>query len=71
MNLVLSKHLRPDMEQLYRIEELATNGWFMIEKTHRQLTKEQAKKIIDSLINEGYNPNLLRAVPEPPDVSNS
>ena len=56
------------MEKLYRIEELATNGWHMIESEHRQLTKEKAKEVIESLINEGYNPNLLRAVPELPDA---
>jgi len=49
------------MEKLYRVEELATNGWHIIESTDVKLTKEQAKERLDSLIAEGYNPNRLRA----------
>jgi len=56
------------MEKLYRIEELATNGWHLVESDCRQLTKEKAKQVIEALMAEGRNPNLLRAVPEPPDA---
>jgi len=52
------------METLYRIEELATNGWHIIEKSDTKLTKEQAKERLDQLLAEGYNPNRLRATPD-------
>jgi len=51
-------------EQLYRIEELSTNGWELTESTDVQLSKEQAKQRLEFLISEGYNPNRLRAVPD-------
>ena len=46
---------------LYRIEELSTSGWFVIEK-HEKLTKEITKTIWDDLISEGYNPSRMRIV---------
>ncbi len=49
-------------ETLYRIEELSTNGWNVVEVTDVQLTKDQAKQRLEFLMAEGYNPNRLRAV---------
>jgi len=49
------------METLYRVEELATNGWQVVEITDVKLTREQAKQRLEALIAEGYNPNRLRA----------
>lgn len=51
------------MEKTYRIEELETTGWVMVER-HQKLSKEEAKKVLDDLISEGYNPNSLRAIPD-------
>jgi hypothetical protein len=48
-------------EPLYRIEELATTGWELIGE---KLTRSQASDRLQDLINEGYNPNRLRAVRE-------
>ncbi len=48
-------------ETLYRIEELTTSGWNVVEVWDVKLTKEQAKQRLDDLIAEGYNPNRLRA----------
>jgi hypothetical protein len=45
-------------EKLYKIEELYTNGWVSI---HENLTRSQASDKLQELINEGYNPNFLRA----------
>ena len=51
------------MEKLYRIEELDTVGWELVED-YKGLTREQAKEKLGLLIQDGYNPNRLRAVPD-------
>jgi len=48
--------------QLYRIEELCTTGWELIEPDQVQLTKEQCKKRLEYYIENGHNPNQLRAI---------
>lgn len=50
------------MTQLYRIEELCTSGWELIEDTARQLTKEECTERLNTYIANGYNPNRLRAI---------
>lgn len=50
------------MEILYRIEELATTGWSLIEPEYTQLTKKQCIVILNRLMSEGYSPERLRAV---------
>lgn len=50
------------METFYRIEELTTTGWELVDDDTIQLTKEKATEKLNALINEGYNPNRLRAV---------
>ena len=52
------------MEKLYRIEELCTNGWSVLDKNAVKLTKDQAKARLEDAIAEGLNPNLLRAIPD-------
>ena len=52
------------MTQLYRIEELCTSGWVLIEPHSRQLTREDCKAQLEVYIAEGKNPNTLRAVPD-------
>jgi hypothetical protein len=54
-------------EQTYRIEELETTGWVQIDN-HQGYTKEKTKEVLELLMAEGYNPNLLRAVPERPNA---
>ena len=51
-------------EKLYQIEEYVTSGWAVIDD-NKGMTKEQTKVRLEALINEGYNPNRLRAVPCP------
>lgn len=48
-------------EKLYRIEEFITTGWEVVEPQYRRLTREQASNVLNSLIEDGYNPNRLRA----------
>lgn len=52
------------MTQLYRIEELYTAGWALIDETASKLTKERCNELLNYYIGEGYNPNYLRAVPD-------
>ena len=52
------------MEKLYRIEELGTTGWLLIESGDVKLTKDQAKERINFYLSRGYNPNCLRATPD-------
>jgi len=51
------------MEKTYRIEELETTGWVMVED-HQKLKKEKATEVLNQLISQGYNPNSLRAIPD-------
>jgi len=50
------------MTQLYRIEELFTNGWELIDESASKLTKEQCDQKLQYYLEVGYNPNCLRAV---------
>jgi hypothetical protein len=50
------------MEALYRIEEFTTTGWELIDEKEVRLTKEVCSQHIQTYINEGVNPNLLRVV---------
>jgi hypothetical protein len=54
------------MEKVYRIEELCTTGWELVDEKYVQMSKERTEQVLKSLIAEGYNPNALRAVPERP-----
>lgn len=50
------------MTQLYRIEELFTNGWELIDDEARGLTKEQCDLMLNNYLSLGHNPKYLRAV---------
>lgn len=52
------------MTQLYRIEEMCTSGWILIEESARKLTKEECQSRLQDYLAEGYNPSHLRAVPD-------
>jgi predicted RNase H-like HicB family nuclease len=52
------------MEKLYRIEELMTGGWDILDGNSKGLTREQAKARLEEAIAEGLNPNRLRAIPD-------
>ena len=48
----------------YRIEELFTDGWELIEEDAKQLTKEQCNERLNRYLAQGHNPKYLRAVPD-------
>jgi len=51
--------------KLWKVIEEGTTGWELAEAEGcRRLTKEQAKVKLDQLMNEGRNPNRLRAIPD-------
>lgn len=50
------------MTQLYRIEELFTNDWQVIDENAKRLTKDQCDERLKYYLSAGYNPNYLRAV---------
>ena len=45
------------LNELYKIEEEGTNGWSVI---FSDLPKTDAQFKLQTLIDEGYNPNYLR-----------
>jgi hypothetical protein len=52
------------MERLYRVEEMCTTGWELVDESSVRLTKDQARERLESLLNEGRSPNSIRAVPD-------
>lgn len=50
------------MENLYRIEELHTSGWVLIDSTAVRLSKPVATEMLENYLSQGYNPNYLRVV---------
>ena len=65
-NQKLSRNLLlKTMEKLYRIEELTTEGWTLVDNKTCKLTKEQCDDKLNWYVNTGnVNPNRLRAVPD-------
>ena len=49
------------MTQLYRIEELCTTGWELIDDEAKQLTREQCELMLNNYLSLGYSPDRLRA----------
>ena len=52
------------MANLWRIEELTTEGWTLIDNNAKQLTKEKCDEQLSLYVNGGVNPNRMRAVPD-------
>jgi hypothetical protein len=52
------------MTQRYRIEELYTAGWELIDESAQNLTKEECSARLKQFVAQGINPNYLRAVPD-------
>ena len=53
------------MANFYRIEELTTEGWTLIEDQAAKVTKERCDELLTQYVNGGQNPNRLRAVAIP------
>jgi len=50
------------MEHLYRIEELSTTGWDLIDSDAVKLTKPVAVQKLQKYMDLGHNPDYLRVV---------
>ena len=59
-----------DIHRAYRVEELTTEGWSLVDPRAIQLPRQEAKNWLDYMLNEGRPPNSLRAVPERPVAQN-
>ena len=66
----LKGYASDDVHRAYRVEELTTEGWTVVDPRAIQLPRHEAKNWLDYMLNEGRPPNSLRAVPESPVVNN-
>lgn len=55
-----------DVQKAYRVEELTTEGWSLVDPRAIQLPRTKAKEWLDYMMNEGRPPSSLRAIPERP-----
>lgn len=63
LNLELLSNLSlKTMEKLYRIEELETSGWTLVESNDTGLTQDQVKYRYQEILDEGISPDRLRIV---------
>ena len=47
-------------EKLYRIEELSTNDWHLVNGRAQNMTKEQCDAMLRECLDNGIAPNRLR-----------
>ena len=52
------------MEKLYRIEELTTEGWTLLDDKAVKLTKDQCDVKLNEFMASGVNASRMRAVPD-------
>ena len=52
------------MEKLYRIEELTTEGWTLLDDKAVKLTKSQCDVMLGEFMESGVNASRMRAVPD-------
>ena len=54
--------LQPAPERRYRVEELTTQGWELADYNTVNLTREDANRALQNLLNDGLSPDRIRAV---------
>ena len=52
------------MSRKYRVEQNFTNGWSVVSEQAIKLSKDEARKWLEKMMNEGVNPDDLRAIPD-------
>jgi len=52
------------MSRKYRVEQNFSTGWNIVDKDAIKLSKDEARKVLERLMNEGVNPDELRAIPD-------
>ena len=50
------------MDKLYRIEELTTEGWTLLDDKATRLTREQCDVMLNEYLQSGVTANIMRAV---------
>jgi hypothetical protein len=49
-------------ERRYRVEELTTQGWELSDTDTKDLSRADASRILQDLLNDGLPPDRIRAV---------
>ena len=52
------------MEKLWRIEELTTEGWTLLDDKEVKLTKDQCDVMLGEFMASGVTASRMRAVPD-------
>ena len=52
------------MEKLYRIEELTTEGWTLLDDKATRLTREQCDVMLNEFMQSGVTASRMIAVPD-------
>tara|TARA_B100000214_G_C23523770_1_gene426261 strand:- start:319 stop:477 length:159 start_codon:yes stop_codon:yes gene_type:complete len=52
------------MSRKYRVEQNFTTGWSVVSEKAIKLSKEEARKWLQQMMNEGVSPEDLRAIPD-------
>ena len=52
------------MSRKYRVEQYYTTGWSVVHQNAIKLSKDEAKRTLETLMAEGVNPDDLRAIPD-------
>ena len=52
------------MSRKYRVEQNFTTGWSGVSEKAIKLSKEEARKWLQQMMNEGVSPEDLRAIPD-------
>ena len=47
-------------EKKYRVEELSTNGWHLVNDRAQNMTKEQSDSMLRECLDDGIAPSRLR-----------
>ena len=50
------------MSRKYRVEQNFTTGWSVVSEKAIKLSKEEARKWLQQMMNEGVSPEDLRAI---------
>ena len=54
--------LQPAPVRRYRVEDLTTQGWELADLDTKNLTREDANRTLQNLLNDGLSPDRIRAV---------
>ena len=52
------------MSRKYRVEQLYTTGWSIVDKEAIKQSKDEARKWLEKMLAEGVSPDQLRAIPD-------